>query len=320
VGAKDIEGIEFLLRAGADVNATIRTAPGYYRQASSALGHAVYLEYAKVVELLLDHGADISTTIDGQSLTDWAAIRSRDIFRLLEKYLDPGAARFLLGNLVDAANRGPLALATYIARYPRGATTHQLERALEVSIRRVHVMAAITLLQHGVNPNDPTLATRPLVTAMSVERTNPEFAEVLLNYNADVQQPGVLRELARTRRSDLLKLALASPIDMGQGIEALVHAAEWGNIVSATAFIQAGVDVDMSRLSPRALNPLQAAAFCGKEDMVLFLISQGAKVNAPVHPNGGRTALQAALESECPSKSPRYCFIMGLMSLPLPRF
>jgi hypothetical protein len=59
VDAKDIEGIEFLLRAGADVNATIRTAPGYYRQASSALGHAVYLEYAKVVELLLDHGADI---------------------------------------------------------------------------------------------------------------------------------------------------------------------------------------------------------------------------------------------------------------------
>jgi ankyrin repeat protein len=107
-------------------------------------------------------------------------------------------------------------------------------------------------------------------------------------------------KLARTRRSDLLKLALASPIDMGQGIEALVHAAEWGNMVSATAFIQAGVDVDMSRLSPRALNPLQAAAFCGEEDMVLFLISQGAKVNAPVHPNGGRRALQAALESECP--------------------
>jgi ankyrin repeat protein len=301
VGTRDIEGIEFLLKAGADVNAIVRIAPGYhYRPPPSALGLAVLRQYAEIVKLLLDHGADVSSTIDGESLTGWAALHCRSILPLLEKHLDRGAAGFLLGDLVDAATRGPRALAAYIAKYPGNATTHQLERALEESIRGCHVTAAITLLQHGVNPNGPTLKVRPLVIALSVEQITPGCAELLLKYNADVQQPRVLEALALTRNSVLLNMALAAPVDMEQGVEALVRAADLDNIVAAAALIQAGVDLDMPRSSPRSLNPLQMAAFSDKENMVLFLIREGADTNAPAHPNGGRTALQSALEGISP--------------------
>ncbi|KAK4097681.1 ankyrin [Parathielavia hyrcaniae] len=261
VGAKDIETIKFLLNAGADFNMVTYHADhrSSNRPSASPFGYAVYLGNAEAVELLLDHGANISSSINCQPIMEWAALRSRPMCQPLKERLEPGTEGYSLGNLVDAANHGVRALAAYIAEHLRTVTAHQLERALAGSIRHDHLTAAITLLQHGVNPNGPTLKKRPRNSSGSNTR--------------------------------------AACIDMEQGIKALASAAACGYLVSAAALIRAGVDINTP--GPR-LKPLQAAAAAGDDDdsMVLFLIHKGAHINAPANPNGGRTALQAALEGE----------------------
>jgi ankyrin repeat protein len=291
----DIAAIQFLLRAGADVNGHDRR---HYVKCTTPLGCAVWKKNTEVVVLLLEHGAGagVSAKIEGMLIMEWAALSCRSIYELLAERL-PAAIGFLLGDLVEAANRGRDALVAYIARHPEGGTTRQLEKALEQSIRGEHVNAAITLLEHGVSPNGSTLETPPLLSALKLGSKHRMFVELLLNHNADISRPRVLDHLAMRGPSDLLEAVLASGVDVEHRMRALVKAAETNNISSAAILIRSGLNVDTPGLSR---NPLQAACSEGLDDMVLFLISKGVNVNAPAHPNNGRTALQAALDGENP--------------------
>ncbi|KAJ5692526.1 ankyrin repeat-containing domain protein [Penicillium macrosclerotiorum] len=60
--------------------------------------------------------------------------------------------------------------------------------------------------------------------------------------------------------------------------------------------LEKGVNSNPSYCATTRLTPLQRAASLGDSDIVQLLISHGAKVNFPPHPDGGRTALQAAVE------------------------
>lgn len=79
-------------------------------------------------------------------------------------------------------------------------------------------------------------------------------------------------------------------------MEALVTAAAWDNPDAAAVLIRTGLDIDTPGLQT---TPLQAASSepWGRS-MMQFLISQGANVNVPAHPDQGRTVLQAVLESK----------------------
>jgi ankyrin repeat protein len=295
VRCKVTRGIEFLLRAGADPNLYHKHLPS-----TTPSGYAVFSGYEEAIGLFLEHGVAILGKIRGMPALEWASLHRRSILETLKRLMHPEtAAQFFLGDLVDAANRGAGVLAAYIAAHPEDTTESQLERALEKSIQGNHLMATITLLQHGVSPDGPSLYTPPLLTALNKQPENPAFAELLVQHGADVRQPGMLGELARRRRVvDLLEAVLASPIDEMQGRDALASAAIEGNVASAAALIRAGVDVDT--FGRGIMTPLQAAASRGKVDMVGFLLSRGANVNTPAHPDGGRTALQAALAGEAP--------------------
>ena len=311
VGRKDIEGIKFLLAAGADVNRNIHIPHG----PPTPLAYAVSLQYIEVVILLLEHGADISARLEGKPILEWAALNCRSFFGILKERLEPGATEFLLADVagpgaggsgflladvVDSAKRGGYALAAYIASRSEEVTAHQLERALEESILCNQLMAAMILLQHGVDPNCPTLGTRPLAIALR-DRIDPShgFVELLLEHKADVNKPGLVETLSATGRIDLLEMFLSHQIDLEQRMKALViAAAKADDIVSVAMLLGSGLDIDTPELHR---NPLQAVVAVGTYNifgMLRFLIKKGANVNAPAHPKGGRTALQAALETE----------------------
>ncbi|KXX76216.1 Ankyrin repeat and KH domain-containing protein 1 [Madurella mycetomatis] len=343
IGRNDIKAAKFLLGMGADVNFD-RDAGDYNRLRRGALPkhmgkttnplkqiasldfycslrdcnplrRAVLFKKTEMVALLLEHGADISGEIEDLPILEWAGLHCKSVFELLKERLGLGATGFLPVDVVEAANRGGHALADYIAGQPEGVTAHQLERALEASILSNHLTATITLLQYGVNPNGPTLPVRPLTTALRKAGSNSAFAEVLLEHRAGIGQPKLLEDLVATGKSHLVKAALAFPTDLEQRMEALVRAAERGDIASAALLLQTKVDVNTpllleARVDGMPLNPLQAAAYWGHEDMALFLISKGADVNAPAHPR---------YKVVCLSQPLSYCFVMEPMPRRLPQ-
>ncbi len=305
VAGADMTAIKFLLDMGADPNR--RVSPNFGPFTITPFGQAVSMDHEEAVVILLEHGADISAPLYGHPIFEWAALHHRDIFdRHLKNRLEQRARVFLLGDMVHAAQQGGHVLAAYIAgRQPEGVTAPQLEQALEKSIRRGFVIAAISLLQHGVDPNGPTLETRPLATAvdgLSSRQRNPVFVKLLLQHGADATQPGpyVLSKLAGEGRSDLLRHFLAVPTDVEQRQAALIRAACGGHIAAAAMLIRTGLDIDAHGPGGGLrLNPLQGAASSGRgSNMILFLLSKGANVNAPARMNAGRTALQSALEGD----------------------
>jgi ankyrin repeat protein len=314
VARQDIEGIRFLLDAGASVDVEHfeghPTAPRSYH---TVLGYAVYNNLTQIVVLLLEYNADVFAKIQEMPLIEWAAVHRRTFFELFKKNIEPGEIGFLLADVLDAADRGGDALAVYIANQTKEVTAHQLEQALEQSIIGDRFMAATTLLQHGVNPNGPTLRVHPLKTALDYnDMIYDGFAELLLQYQAGVGHAHLLEKLAKIGEQRLLKMFLDRPgqIDVGQRERALVIACsgpdvgrgDYGDIPSIATIIDSTLDINTPGL-PR--NPLQGAAANKDEATVLFLISRGANVNAPPYPGGGRTALQAALETCNTDRIPR---------------
>ncbi|KAH6623191.1 ankyrin repeat-containing domain protein [Chaetomium tenue] len=299
----DIAAIKFLFEAGASVNSDHQGHHIAPKSRHTALGYAVFYELTDIVILLLEYKADVFATIEGMPVLEWAAMYRRGMFELLQKRVERGERGVLLGDVLDAARRGCHALAAYISTQPEGVTPQQLEEALEQSIKSDRFMPAATLLQHGVNPNGPTLQTRPLELALCYVDffESLHMVELLLQHQARVD-PELLGKLAKIGDQRLLKMVLGRDIDVGQREKALVVACsesddgkrDSGNIPLLATLIDSKLDINTPGL---LRSPLQAAAENEDEITVLFLISRGANVNAPPHPREGRTALQAALET-----------------------
>ncbi|KAH6847524.1 ankyrin repeat-containing domain protein [Chaetomium sp. MPI-CAGE-AT-0009] len=303
VERQDIPGVKFLLEAGASVNRYYSNWNHYLLSLKrhTVLGYAVYLGNVEIAALLLEYKADIFAEIEGNSIFEWASLRRRSVFdRLLKDRVEREEIGFFLMDLLDAANRGGHALAAYIANQPEGVTPHQLEQALEEAIIEKHLMAVTTLLQHGVDPNGPTLRARPLATALDEAYFDDRCVELLLQHQAHVGYTGLLEKLATTGARNLLRMLLTRQIDLGEREKALVVACSpmvgdhLADLPSVAIIMDSGLDIDTPGL-PR--NPLQTAAANEDEDVVLLLIGRGANPNAPPYPQGGRTALQAALEA-----------------------
>ncbi|KAK3901788.1 ankyrin repeat and KH domain-containing protein 1, partial [Staphylotrichum tortipilum] len=272
---ENIEGLKFLLKVGAD--------PSNDRSLARVFKYTVESgKPAEMVALFLEHGADVMAELHGLSILEWAALHRRSICGLLKKWLEPAAVGFLLGDLLYAAGDGPDALATYIiARRPEVVSDHQMAEALQASIVQGHIGATSTLLQHGVDPDGPSLDTPPLVSGLRHAGIwREEVVDLLLEHGANTRRPELLDELG-DMPCGLLRVILASGVDLEHRERWLVQAAEYNNRASAEILIQSGVDVNTPGLR---LNPLQSAAWRHHADMVQFLIGQGADVNAPAHP------------------------------------
>lgn len=297
-GGDSTERIKFLLEAGADpVAYCSQSYSGDTSETNYPLTRAVFRKKAAFVTMMLACDPDLSLAIEGKPMLQWASLHYKRACDLLVKHMEPGLPGVLLGELLDSAVLGGHLLATYIQKQAPGVSQHQLEQALEESIRGNHYTAATTLLQYGVDPNGFTLETRPVRTTLQLQRWH--FADLLLRHEADLTEPGLLTLTVRSGQRSLLEKFLLCQEDPGERMKALVAASSYygENIVLADTLLRSGVDIDTPGLS---LNPLQSAALSGYTNMVSFLIHRGANVNATACPDGGRTALQAALESDGP--------------------
>ncbi len=298
----NMTGTRFLVDAGANVDLLSTCTANGFMIFTTPLGCAVFNDSVEAVALLLERRADVGAMIEGKTLIEWAALSSRIIYDLLKKRMAPSPTGFLLGDLVDAANRGRPALEAYLGQHPMDLTKHRLEKALKQSILRERLVAAVTLLQHRVSPDGLTLKVSPFVTALRKRVANPLFVGLLLGHNANLARPEILNILSSDGPSDLLEISLASGVNREHRMKALVRAAGSGNLDSAAILIRSGLDINTPGLSE---NPLQAACALGHIAMIRLLVCQGANVNAPAHWDRGRTALQAALESKNPVESAR---------------
>ncbi len=103
----------------------------------------------------------------------------------------------------------------------------------------------------------------------------------LLAYNFNLETTDFLSQFRQTPDRSLV----------GQSF--LHELAREGDVLSAEVIINAGGEVDLADDEGR--RPLHEAAFFGQKDMVEFLISCGAIIDAPIHPFG-HTALYYAVE------------------------
>lgn len=290
---KDVHAITFLLELGAMVNKTSATFLGHYEV---PLARAVLEKEPDIVATLLKHNAHTSCQVNEQDLMEWSLLHCRTIYRLLQEHVGAIDGGFTIGDLIDAANESNDAFQAYLRRHHRTVSKQQLEQALAGSIQPGYLRATTTLLEHGVSSNcPPNLGMSPLRAALSQKQPRT-VCELLIKHRADVNEADILKIVVRKNDFKLLQIFIDAGVNLEQqGIEALVEAAELGQVSSATFLLHLGVDVNAPGLE---MNPLQAAAREGQVEMLELLLVHGADINALAHLNGGRTALQAALESE----------------------
>lgn len=315
LGKRDGEGVKFLLDMGADVNlCCLYEVPLNGRLLITPLGYAAVIENVELFTRLLDHGGDTTTRIDGTPLIEWAALKSRPIFDVLKRRMGPEPTRFLLGDLVDSANHGRSALDHYVARYQQHITAYQLERALEESVQCSYMLAVVTLLNHGVNPSCPELGTPPLVSILWQGEDRAWDTQMsiglLVAHGADLSPPELLYNIAFEEENGLLDVVLESGVELRHRRKALLKAVKGNNCDGAAKLIRTGLDVN----TPGLRKTLLQAACCQMHGgrMMQLLLSHGANANAPAHPDGGRTPLQAALEGKSPIKAAKILLSYGV--------
>ena len=300
--------VKFLLRLGADPNVVCtRDVLGAY----TALGIATTLGNTKLAGLLFQHGANPATE-EGLDLFSWSSLNCRPVYQRLRKHAsDWGIA---LGDVAGSAREGIAALRAYIdAAGPPHVEMHHLDHALVESIKRGHADAVASLLHYGVDPNSRIRFScgSPLYVAVTAhvsktatsQATAMQIFQLLIQFHANANEPGLLSQAIKSGNSWLLPALLDAGVDLtGQGAQALRQAAKRGDVTAAEWLLQHGVDINAHH---KRRTPLQTAAERGYPEMVEFLLSRGADINAPAHRDGGRTALQAALNCsfECLSSA-----------------
>lgn len=173
------------------------------------------------------------------------------------------------------------------------------------------------LLQRGADPNlanghgrDGRAWTSTTFKAFPLEIAcydgHAEIARLLLRSGADPNKGYPLLALAESFRMknqsqvlEMLKTMADYGVDVNRrnirndtSLQAFIRR---GNYQCAYKLMELGAEIDAhaSKLS-WGRTALQAAAECGSVEMVKYLLSRGANVNAPAASNNGATALQAA--------------------------
>ncbi|HUT61814.1 MAG TPA: ankyrin repeat domain-containing protein [Phycisphaerae bacterium] len=267
-----------LLAEGADVNAQ----PGGGER--SALHFAVQGGHAALVELLLNHGADIEAkqefSSDADGVTPLLLAAGKGNVEIVKLLLSKGA------DLKATDNNGLTAL-SYAAR--------------KGNVPLLRVLVAKGLAVNG-SAKDRQVAP-PIVLA--VGSGNKEAIQFLLSKGADVDsrigaaspfEGRSALHVAAVSSAEMVSLIIASGATVdardAEGNTPLHASSSNGQTEAAKLLLTAGAQLNATNRAGRT--PLHEAAMWGKEEMVRFLLSKGADKN--VVDRRGRTALDWAEE------------------------
>ena len=265
-----------------------------YAQSATAIIEAVRMGDLETVRILVAGGVDVNVPQDdGARALHWAAHRN-----------DLEAATLLIkaGANVNVANElgaTPLWLAAI------NASTQMIERLLEaggnpnVSLRmgETPLMTAARsgnlqtveqLLEHGANVNAAEQERGQTALMWAVAQQHTDVTRLLIENGADLH--------ARTKVHYQLENTAGNTNETGNfemahgGSTPLLFAVRNGDVKTARVLVDAGADVDDTSAS--GTSALIIAAHSGHGPLGIYLLEQGAQVNAA---EAGYTALHAAV-------------------------
>ena len=299
--------IQEIINAGADIN-----APGY-PEGETALAVAIQRGDVRIVELLIDAGANVAA--------DAALIYGPTALEVASRNNDLGMVQFLLGlgadpdewSLVEAVS-GSVELAQTLLtarlgryhRYSKGCGC----RALQYAINMKKANMVEILLANGIDAN--AIIQRRFADVAEPDSRKPDSQNpgFLWRRPAIVFGVSALGYAIQKVKGDDLEIVqmllnsgadpnsiVTNSFDFYQGFgkrTALLEAIEHDNLAMVKKLISAGADANPGIRVDVSRTPLQIAAERGSIDIVLLLLEHGADVNAPPHYRYGATALQFA--------------------------
>ncbi|KAJ5909138.1 hypothetical protein N7495_001820 [Penicillium taxi] len=256
--------VELLLERGADVNAQ----GGFYENALQA---ACRGGHDKIVELLLERGADTKTQSGKhENALQAACLRGHDniVELLLERGADVNAQSGKYGNALQAAClRGHNKIVEILLKWEANvnAQSGKHRNALQAACLRGYDNIVELLLERGAHINDQSGKYGNALQA-ACRGGHDNIVELLLERGADVNAQGGFYE------------------------NAFQAACFRGHYKIVKLLVEQGADINAQ--SGKYGNALQAACLRGYDKVVKLLVEQGADVNA----QGGKygNALQAA--------------------------
>ena len=302
---------------GADAVATLRKTHKYIEDIDgdfffegSALQTAIQFGTRKVVQLLLEHRADVNDRGPDPNGPLQAAA----------EFADPSIIKLLLdyGANINAENERGLTALWISARFGRlkavklligyGAEIDSLNgaesNALHIAARFGHLRIIKLLLERGADVHAQGSNTGTALYE-AVEREHLDVAKVLLQGGADANtQSGfygtALRAAARSGNQEIVTLLLDYGADITLQLQvvnrlSILHlAVESGSFAVLSILCERGGAIHMSTQDETGLTPLHTAVIRANIDMVGYLIDRGASPDEPDY----RTIypLQSAIE------------------------
>ncbi|KAJ7604364.1 ankyrin repeat-containing domain protein [Mycena polygramma] len=281
-----VEGVEFLLNRGADVNA----AGGDY---GSALQAAALRGHLAVVHILLENGADVNAM--GRrygSALQCAAWKGHlaVVHILLEKDADVNAAGGEYGSaLQGAASEGHVDIVRILLE--KGADVDaaggEYDSALQGAASEGHVDIVRILLEKGA---DVDAAGGEYDSALqgAASEGHVDIVRILLGRGAGVNTvdrdgDSVLQVAAWKGHVDIVRLLLEEGADVntGGGIygSALQGAARRGHVDTVCILLEHGADVNATGGKYGSALQAAASAWGNQVEMVRVLLEHGADVN-----------------------------------------
>ncbi|KAJ9607047.1 hypothetical protein H2200_008119 [Cladophialophora chaetospira] len=262
---------------------------------SDWLGHTALIWASKygherVVQILLDHGANVDTRegICGTALY-LASEHGHEkvVRRLLDHGADVNRQSGLRGTALDAASSRGLKRTVQIL-LDHGADVNiqggQYGTALQAASQNGHETVAQILLDHGADVNIQDARGNALYSAS--EHGHEKIVQILLDHKADINTQGgrygtALQAAALHRSTKVMQMLL------DHGADVNIQGGEFGNAIQAASFrghekivrilLEHGTDVNIQ--GGQYGTALQAASLRGHERVVQILLSHKANVN-----------------------------------------
>src|SRR3984885_4059077 len=268
---------------------------GFAAFAASPVADAVQNRDASGLQgLLKQHAAVNAAQPDGTSALHWAAHwnDSTTVGLLLQAGADAKAVNHYGATpLSEAASLGNAAIIEQLLKAgadPNTRTTADGETVLMVSARAGNQDAVKILLENGANVNAKEAYRGQTALMWAAAERHPEVVTLLLQHGADWKVQSSFRE---TKIPKLSTASSISPISRG-GLTAFLFAAPEGDIATAKAMLDQGVDINQTDVD--GTSGLVVLIMNKQYTFAKFLLDRGADPN--VMDVKERGALYAAVD------------------------